>query len=64
MNNSMMLMNPMSTPVKGSKFLEEGKSRWQSMSLIEEIKRIVAVEGTTDRIKVGQLRRLLGLQDE
>lgn len=34
------------------------------MSLIEEIKRIVAVEGTTDRIKVGQLRRLLGLQDE
>lgn len=33
---------PLSTPVKESKFLEEGKSRWQSMSLIEEIKKIVA----------------------
>lgn len=37
------ILNPLSTPIKGScQFLQEGKSRWQSMSLIEEIKRIVS----------------------
>ena len=56
--------NPLSTPVKGpSQFLQEGKSRWQSMGLIEEIKRIVGTEGS-DREKVRQLRQLLGLQEE
>jgi hypothetical protein len=50
--------------VKGpSQFLQEGKSRWQSMGLIEEIKRIVGMEGS-DREKVRQLRQLLGLQEE
>jgi hypothetical protein len=34
LNCNQMTMNPLSTPIKGSKFLEEGKSRWQSMSLI------------------------------
>jgi hypothetical protein len=30
------IINPaLSTPIKESKFLEEGKSRWQSMNLIE-----------------------------
>ena len=34
------------------------------MNMIEEIKRIVTVEGVTDRVKVNQLRHMLGLQDE
>ena len=34
------------------------------MNIIEEIKRIVTVEGVTDRVKVSQLRHMLGLQDE
>lgn len=59
------ILNPLSTPIKGScQFLQEGKSRWQSMSLIEEIKRIVSAEGGSDREKVRQLRQLLGLQEE
>lgn len=59
------MLNPLSTPVKGSsQFLQEGKSRWQSMSLIEEIKRIVGAEAGSDRLKVRQLRQLLGLQEE
>ena len=57
--------NPLSTPMKHSKMVDEGgKIRWQTMNMIEEIKRIVAVEGVTDRIKVEQLRHMLGLQDE
>lgn len=50
----------LSTPMKGSK-TEEG-NRWQTMTLIEEIRRIVSGEGVSDRTKVSQLRRLLGLQ--
>lgn len=46
--------------MKGSK-TEEG-NRWQTMTLIEEIRRIVSGEGVSDRTKVSQLRRLLGLQ--
>ena len=34
------------------------------MNMIEEIKRIVASEGVSDRLKVGQLRQMLGLYDE
>jgi hypothetical protein len=34
------------------------------MNLIEEIKKIVTIDITSDRVKVAQLRRLLGLQDE
>ena len=34
------------------------------MNMIEEIKRIVTSEGVSDRLKVGQLRQMLGLYDE
>lgn len=52
----------LSTPMKGPK-VEEG-NRWQTMTLIEEIRRIVSGEGVSDRTKVSKLRRLLGLQEE
>ena len=54
----------MSTPMKPSKVPEEGKMRWQTMNMIEEIKRIVTIEGVSDKVKVGQLRHMLGLQDD
>ena len=38
--------------------------RWQTLNLIEEIKKIVSSGAATDRVKVGQLRRLLDLQEE
>lgn len=34
------------------------------MNTIEDIKKIVVVEGVNDREKVNQLKRLLGLQQE
>ena len=42
---------------------EGGNMRWQTMNTIEEIKRIVTGEGVSDRVKVDQLRNLLGLKD-
>lgn len=59
---SVLPISGLSTPMKGPKVMEENGNRWQTMNLIEEIKRIVSGEGVTDRMKVGQLRRLLGLQ--
>lgn len=61
---SVLPITGLSTPMKGPKVCEDTGNRWQTMSLIEEIKRIVSGEGVTDRTKVGQLRRLLGLQEE
>lgn len=60
-----MASNPMNTPLKGYKsFDENGKMRNQSMNLIDEIKKIVTSESQTDRVKVGCLKRILGLQEE
>jgi hypothetical protein len=61
----LMPINPLSTPMKGPKLSEEGgKIRWQTMNTIEEIKRIVTVERKPDRLKVEQLKDLLGLGDD
>jgi hypothetical protein len=39
-----MIVNPLSTPMKNPKGTEEGgKIRWQTMNMIEEIKRIVTL---------------------
>jgi len=38
--------------------------RWQTTNTIEEIKRIVTGEGVPDRLKVDQLRNLLGLKED
>lgn len=53
----------MLTPMK-SKGGDEGKMRWQTLHLIEQIKKIVSSDGATDRAKVGQLRRLLDLHEQ
>lgn len=55
-------MNPLVTPVK-CKQLEENKVRMQSMTMIEQIKKIVTEE-SSDRVKVSQLKQLLGLHSE
>ncbi len=52
----------MLTPMKNKSSDEGGKMRWQTLHLIEEIKKIVSSDAATDRAKVGQLRRLLDLQ--
>jgi hypothetical protein len=58
----MISNNPMLTPMKNKSSDEGGKMRWQTLHLIEEIKKIVSSDAATDRAKVGQLRRLLDLQ--
>jgi hypothetical protein len=61
-----MGFNPLSTPMKGAKMMmEEGdRFRCNSMSLIEEIKRIVVIEGVSDKLKVKELQKMLGLHDD